>query len=107
MHERKHLRFPVQFNSYFASPKADEGLGVVTDMSAEGCLITSEARVRPGTALRVRISLPEINLHVQVAKAEVRWAREGRFGLEFKEISDQDHRNLQLAVIEFEKTRET
>ncbi len=107
MNERKHLRFPVQFNSYFASPKADEGLGVVADMSTEGCLITSEARVQPGTALRVRISLPEINLHVQVAKAEVRWARDGQFGLEFKELSDQDSRNLQLAVMEFEKRRET
>ncbi len=107
MQERKHLRFPVQFNSYFASPKADEGLGVVVDMSAEGCLITSEARMRPGTALRLRISLPEISLHVQVAKAEVRWAKDGQFGLEFKEIGDEDKRNLQLAVIEFEKTRES
>ncbi len=98
--QRQYQRFPVEFNSYFATPKAVEGLGVVTDISEGGCRITSTTRGWPGTALRLRISSVEKNLHIQVAEAQVRWARGGQFGVEFKEISDEDTRHLRQAINE-------
>ena len=107
MEKRKHPRYPVQFNSYFATVNAEEGLGVVADMSAEGCLITSQAPLKAGTELRLRISLPELDLHVHIARAEVRWVRAGQFGLVFREMSDHDKGQLQLALIEFEQARNT
>ena len=99
---RKHQRIPVEFNSYFVTPKAAEGLGVVTDISEAGCRVTSPEGGRPGTALRLRISSVEKNLHIQVAEAQVRWARDGQFGVEFREISDEDTRHLRQAISEFE-----
>ncbi len=107
MKQRKHQRFQVEFNSYFATAKAVEGLGVVADLSAEGCQISSPTRVRPGAALRLRISLAEINLHIQVAKAEVRWARGKQFGIQFQELTDEENRHLRQALSEFEKARKT
>ncbi len=104
---RKHQRIPVEFNSYFVTPKADEGLGVVTDLSAGGCRITSPKRGWPGTALRLRLSSVEKNLHIQVAKAQVRWARGGQFGIEFKDITDEEKGHLQRALTEFETVRQT
>ncbi len=104
MKQRKHHRFEVEFNGYFATTKAIEGLGVVMDLSAEGCHITSSTPLRPETVLRLRISLFELNLHIQVAKAEVRWVQGTQFGVEFKELSDENQKYLQQALIEFEKT---
>ena len=80
---------------------------MVADLSAEGCQISSPTRVRPGAALRLRISLAEINLHIQVAKAEVRWARGKQFGIQFQELTDEENRHLRQALSEFEKARKT
>ena len=104
MKQRKHHRFEVEFNSYFATTKAVEGLGVVMDLSAEGCHITSSTPLRPEIVLRLRVSLAELNLHIQVAKAEVRWVQGTQFGVEFTEMSDENRQYLQQALIEFKKT---
>ncbi len=100
--QRHYQRFPVEFNSYFVTRKAAEGLGVVTDISEGGCRITSPKRGWPGTALRLRISSVEKNLHIHGAKAQGRWVRGGQFGVEFEEISDEDARHLRQAISEFE-----
>lgn len=105
MAQREGHRYPVEFNGFFATANAIEGLGVVTDMSAGGCRIAGRTRKWPGTAMKVHISNDEMNLHIRVAKAEVRWARGTQFGLEFKEISDEENIHLQQALAAFEKTR--
>ena len=105
--QRKHHRCPVEFNSYFVTPNAVEGLGVVTDLSAGGCRITSPKRGWPGTPLRLRLSSVEKNFHIQIAEAEVRWARGGQFGVEFKDLTDENKGHLQRALTEFETVRQT
>ena len=104
MEKRNHPRFSAQFNSYFSSPDEVEGLGVVTDMSAGGCRLSSETPVVPGTALRVRISIAENNIHIHVPKAEVVWVSGTQFGMEFKEMDVDAKNQLQLAIDEFERT---
>lgn len=102
MEHRQHPRFPVQFNSSFSSLNIVSGKGNLADLSIRGCRIISDADVKPGTTLRLRVEISSKQPPIQVAQAVARWCRDGCFGLEFVSLAPEEWARLQQVVKELE-----
>jgi len=76
--------------------------GLVYNLSADGCKVTSDTRVAEGTYLNLRLYLPGSSAPVAVRLAAVRWTQGWEFGVTFLHMeSDEVQRlNQYLAVIE-------
>lgn len=105
MELRKHIRFPVQFKSYFASGRVEDGTGVVTDLSRGGCRLCSITVLEAGTELTLRIEIPGRKAEIAVAKAAVRWARGMQFGVEFIQMPEKASALLDEVVKGLEEPR--
>ena len=82
---RKHRRYPVRFKSIFSTDGVHIEDGVVTDLSLEGCRLTSAIHVPPDIPIETHIR-PDQPAPVYVSSAVVRWERDSVFGLEFKDL---------------------
>ncbi len=82
---RKHRRYPVRFKSIFSTDGVHIEDGVVTDLSLEGCRLTSAIHVPPDIPIEIHIR-PDQHVPVYVSSAVVRWERDSVFGLEFKDL---------------------
>jgi len=82
---RKHRRYPVRFKSIFSTDGLHIEDGVVTDLSLEGCRLTSAIHVPPDIPIEIHIR-PDQHAPVYVSCAVVRWERDSVFGLEFKDL---------------------
>jgi hypothetical protein len=103
MERRKHPRFLVRFRSTFSSVNRVVGEGVVCDLSIRGCKIESDTTVSPGTDLKLRLYVPEVDPSIEIAVATVRWTNGRNFGLEFLDMKEADWTRLSEAI----KTLET
>jgi hypothetical protein len=82
---RKHRRYPVRFKSIFSTDGVHLEDGVVTDLSLEGCRLTSAIHVPSAIPIEIHIR-PDQHAPVYISSAVVRWERDSDFGLEFKEL---------------------
>jgi hypothetical protein len=82
---RKHQRYPVRFKSIFSTDGVHIEDGVVTDLSLEGCRLTSAIHVPSDIRIEIHIR-PDQHAPVYISSAEIRWERDSAFGLEFKEL---------------------
>jgi hypothetical protein len=93
--KRRHIRFPVQFRSTFSSVNVvgGEGEGTLGDLSVRGCRVESRAVVKTGTALQLKLFLPDETAALATVAA-VRWVRGTAFGVEFVDMTDEDWKRL-------------
>ena len=93
--KRQYTRFPVHFHSTFSSVNVvgGEGEGTLADLSVRGCRVESRAVVKTGTALQLKLYLPDETAHLATVAA-VRWARGAAFGVEFVDMTDEHWKRL-------------
>jgi PilZ domain-containing protein len=90
---RKHPRYPVCFKCIFSTDGVRIEEGVVTDLSLEGCRLTSAIHVPSAISVEIHIR-PDQHSPVYISSAVVRWERETVFGLEFKELPELEATTL-------------
>jgi len=83
---RKHQRYPVRFKSIFSTDGVHIEEGVVTDLSLEGCRLTSAIHVPSAISVEIHIR-PDQHSPVYISSAVVRWEKDTVCGVEFKELS--------------------
>jgi hypothetical protein len=71
-----------------------EARGVVYNLSTEGCKITSDTRVEPGTYLTLRLHLPAPHAPVEVRLAVVRWTQGWDFSASFLNMASEEFQRL-------------
>jgi hypothetical protein len=71
-----------------------EARGLVDNLSIDGCKVTSDTRVTPGTYLSLRLHLPTPHEPLQVRLAAVRWAQEWDFGVTFLHVESEEFQRL-------------
>lgn len=85
------IELPVSFSTIgTGSPCA----GMMFDISAGGCAVTSATSVRPGTGITLQIRATELAVAITVQSAAVRWANHGEFGVEFLRLTELDRSRL-------------
>ena len=90
---RKHQRYPVRFKSIFSIDGVHIEDGVVTDLSLEGCRLTSAIHIPSGIPIEIHIR-PDQHAPVYVSGAVVRWERDSVFGLAFKKMPELESATL-------------
>jgi hypothetical protein len=90
---RKHRRYPVRFKSIFSTDGVHIEDGVVTDLSLEGCRLTSAIHVPSDLPIEIHIR-PDQHAPVYISSAVVRWAVDSVVGLEFKELPELESATL-------------
>jgi len=73
-------------------------LGVVYDLSILGARVSTEAEIRPGDEVTLRLRLPKQIKPADIAVAKVRWAKGQFFGLAFTEVSPAAQNRLKKYV---------
>ena len=102
MEHRQHPRFSVKFRSSFSSTNIVSGEGNLGDLSIRGCRIYSLDKVKPGTALELRVVVSDDEPPIQIKQAIVRWYRESSFGLEFVSLTPDEWARLHHVVKDLE-----
>ncbi len=85
-----------QSRRWLRSPGID--LGVVYDLSMRGARVSTEAEIRPGDEVMLRLRLPKQIKPADIAVAKVRWAKDRFFGLAFTEVSPAAQNRLKKYV---------
>ena len=96
-------RFRAQVPIIFARDgHPGEARGLVYNLSAEGCKVTSDTRITPGTYLTLRLYLPGSPAPVTVRLAAVRWTQGWDFGITFLNMQAEELQRLNqyLATLE-------
>lgn len=75
------MQYPVMFSD---AEKIAEGK--VTNLTVFGCAIECADAIPKGTALRMRLILPDHTQSLAVEEAEVRWVQGNRMGLQFHRV---------------------
>ena len=88
-----------QSRRWLRSPGID--LGVVYDLSIRGARVSTEAEIRPGDEVTLRLRLPNQIKPAEIAVATVQWAKDQFFGLAFTELSPiaQNRVNKYVAIV--------
>jgi c-di-GMP-binding flagellar brake protein YcgR len=97
MQDRYSTRVPIEGSAIFAG-ESMVGEGRIIDLSLPGCLLESPDSIRVGDYIRLKLFLPDDQPAVSVPLAAVRWAKDGRLGLEFIRSSEEDQARLQQLV---------
>ncbi len=78
------------------------GEGTVIDLSVNGCRITGQGDVPPGSMLEVRFQLPDQSPPVDIGLATVRWAKGPEFGVEFLQVRKDVEERLRQFIATLE-----
>ncbi len=103
MEQSDSKRFQAHLPVTFARDgQPGEARGVVYNLSIDGCKVTSNTRVAPGTYLSLRLHLPAPHAPVEVRLAAVRWSQGWDFSVTFVHMQSEDLQRLNryLAVLE-------
>ncbi len=74
---------------------AEQGLGIVYDVSTKGARVMTEAVITPGDRIAMRLRLPNQMASMFIETATVRWGKEQTYGVEFEGLSPNDNKHLQ------------
>ncbi len=91
--KRKRPRLNVQLPISFSGVDL-VGEGIVSSLSKEGCAVDSGTPLPVGVSLTLRILIPDHYSPMSVDLASVRWALNGRFGLEFIRVRPEEQVRL-------------
>jgi hypothetical protein len=74
---------------------------VVYDLSIRGARVSTEAEIRPGDEVTLRLRLPNQIKPAEIVVATVQWAKDQFFGLAFTELSPtaQNRVNKYMAIV--------
>lgn len=97
--KRFRARLPVAF-AREGSP--GQARGLVYNLSIEGCKVTSDTRVAPGTYLTLRLYLPAPHAPVEVRLAAVRWTMQWDFGVTFVNMQSEELQRLNRYLADLE-----
>ncbi len=91
-HPRVRIPTPFSCSLYRLSDvgwfrKPTDEIGVVYDLSLRGVRVTTEAPIRPGDEVALRIPLPKQISPAYIDVATVRWTKEQTYGIAFKRLS--------------------
>jgi PilZ domain len=93
MELRKHHRYAVNFKGIFSIDGVHIEDGVVTDLSLEGCRLTSSIHIPSNIPIEIHIR-PDQHAPVYVSGAVVCWEKDSVYGLSFKELPELESATL-------------
>jgi hypothetical protein len=91
--QRQHVRYQVEFPAIFTGDYA--GIGIVYNLGMGGCKVVSDLAVKQGTLLTVHLQIPGQPIAITVQAATVQWILKLEFGLEFREMQEQERARLE------------
>jgi hypothetical protein len=91
--QRKHQRYPVNYQGIFSNATLPGEAGVVQDLSVGGCRLGSPIFMAVDTAIHLQIR-PLRAAPIYIPTAVVRWIRGSAFGLQFQEVAPHETRAL-------------
>ncbi len=98
MELRRHQRVPVHCPITFLGGAGPLRGGHVVNLSVAGCTVESNESAREGDYLSLMVQVPDQGAPTGVYKAQVRWSRGKKFGVEFlrmpSEARERIRRNL-------------
>ena len=98
-------RFQAQLPILFSvDGHQGQARGLVYNLSADGCKMTSDTRVAPGTYLNLRLYLPGSPAPVEIRLAVVRWAQGWDFGVTFLHMPSEEFQRLTQYLASLETT---
>ena len=71
-----------------------EARGFVYNLSNEGCKITSDTRMTPGTYVTLKLFLPNPHALTVIRLAVVRWTQGWDFGVTFLHVQNDEFQRL-------------
>ncbi len=104
MERRRSPRFPVEFTLDFIAHLDTMGVGIVSNLSMEGCALEGNLIVHEGWNLELHLLLPDLASPLKVELAAVRWSQGRRFGVEFLRMGDEEQERLRRFVSTLETT---
>lgn len=93
MEQRKHQRYPVNFQGIFSNATLLGEDGMVQDLSLGGCRLGSPISMAVNTAIHLQIR-PQQAAPIYISKAVVRWIRGSAFGVQFQEVAAHETKAL-------------
>ncbi len=111
---RKSQRRLPESDLYVIDQLTDEPLGVIRDLTSDGCQLEGAKAVDTGHHFQCRMALPEAILGFTELQflAESRWCtpseNNGLFsiGLEFRSLSDKEKMLIKMLTVPWEESRE-
>jgi len=97
--ERRGRRLALSCRVFFFGQDDFEGEAVLVDVSTGGCQIATSETIAVGALLKLSIFLPDHNWPMRVDEVVVRWAQEGRYGIEFTSIRLAQRERLRALVM--------
>jgi len=91
--KRQFERHPVHCPATL-SWEQGQGTGTVTDLSVQGCKLTTEARLQPTTILQLQVRLTAQEPALVVEAATVRSAQAGTIGVHFLRLQPEAQETL-------------
>lgn len=92
---RRYGRVPVKYRAFIHFRSGNDTDGTLLDLSLGGCRISSVVAAAVGSTLEIRIYPDEGQEPIQVERADVRWAREGQFGVEFVKVAPAEQKQIE------------
>jgi c-di-GMP-binding flagellar brake protein YcgR len=99
--KRQQPRFTSQFRSTFSGEQR-EGQGRTLDLSSGGCMIETDQPVVVDTTFECRIYVPGLDWPLRIDEAQVRWVKEGTFGVQFTKIQPDEEAKLSRVIASLE-----
>ncbi len=97
--ERRGRRVDVSCRVFFFGENDFEGEALLVDVSTGGCQIETAEVIPVGAVLKLSIFLPDHQWPMRVDQVIVRWAHDGRYGMEFTSIRLAQRERLRALVM--------
>ncbi|ALA56818.1 hypothetical protein NITMOv2_0382 [Nitrospira moscoviensis] len=97
--ERRGRRVDLSCRVFFFGKDDFEGEAVLVDVSTGGCQISTSETIAVGALLKLSIFLPDHKWPMRVDEVIVRWAQDGRYGIEFTSIRLAQRERLRALVM--------
>ena len=96
--QRTEPRVAVRYHAMVSGSIESDGMGMLLDLSQNGCRLESQLLMLPGLSLQLRIAVPGLDWALMIDGADVQWADEDRAGLAFVRIRETERQRLSELV---------
>ena len=103
--QRKHRRHHVNFQGVYSSSSMHVKDAIVLDLSVGGCRVASTIPMPPDTAIHLQIH-PHLAAAITVPSAIVRWASGYTFGVQFRELPDNESKALNTLLCSLSSSKD-